>query len=373
MNINRNNYEAFFLDYLEGRLDEQYKPDLMEFVAANPDLCAELEEMELLSVAAPHVPYSEKAALKKSGIVASGNITVDNYEDYFVAWHEFDLSEEEKFHVIRFLQINPVLQSEFDVIGRCRLWPDRNIIFPGKQALKKPLIIPMRRVYYAAVAAAWVIVLLGLVFLINRPPSPATQVVENKPSVELNGSDLLPAPPPPPNLREDETKRPRATQSSKIRPDNAMATLKEDSRLLAVFESRMSSIPVPPAIEIPSNRLVEGITLRNEITPYFGDIILAQMLRYDEPASDEPVMGNLLTQGPSLIRKLTIPESAMASDPNTPLDWWEIANLGVHTFSRITNSSLRFTPQRDDRGNVTAYALQSESLNINRNVRKPSN
>ena len=43
--VNKNNYEAFFLDYLEGSLPETQEADLLAFLEAHPNLRAELESM----------------------------------------------------------------------------------------------------------------------------------------------------------------------------------------------------------------------------------------------------------------------------------------------------------------------------------------
>ena len=42
MKINRNNYEVFFMDYLDGNLDESVVNDFIEFLQKNPDLKEEL-------------------------------------------------------------------------------------------------------------------------------------------------------------------------------------------------------------------------------------------------------------------------------------------------------------------------------------------
>ena len=42
-NINRNNYEAFLLDYVEQNLTAELVAELMLFLEQNPDLKAELE------------------------------------------------------------------------------------------------------------------------------------------------------------------------------------------------------------------------------------------------------------------------------------------------------------------------------------------
>ncbi len=48
VNINRDNYEAFFLDYIEGNLDEEATEALDVFLRLNPDLRQELDDAEIL-------------------------------------------------------------------------------------------------------------------------------------------------------------------------------------------------------------------------------------------------------------------------------------------------------------------------------------
>ncbi|MCZ4408766.1 hypothetical protein O3Q51_08105 [Cryomorphaceae bacterium 1068] len=48
--ITRHNYEAFFLDYLEGNLSEELNTELQAFLSQNPDLASELEEFENVSL-----------------------------------------------------------------------------------------------------------------------------------------------------------------------------------------------------------------------------------------------------------------------------------------------------------------------------------
>lgn len=49
MTISRNNYEAFFLDYIEGNLRADLHEELHVFLQANPDLASELDEMKSFS------------------------------------------------------------------------------------------------------------------------------------------------------------------------------------------------------------------------------------------------------------------------------------------------------------------------------------
>ncbi|MGB6036860.1 MAG: hypothetical protein WBG42_11380 [Cryomorphaceae bacterium] len=54
--ITRHNYEAFFLDYIEGNLSEDLNTELQAFLSQNPDLASELEEFENVSLEPESVP-----------------------------------------------------------------------------------------------------------------------------------------------------------------------------------------------------------------------------------------------------------------------------------------------------------------------------
>ncbi len=61
--ITRHNYEAFFLDYLEGNLSEELHTELKTFLAQNPDLALELEEFENVALE-PESPSADWNDLK---------------------------------------------------------------------------------------------------------------------------------------------------------------------------------------------------------------------------------------------------------------------------------------------------------------------
>lgn len=67
--INRNNYEAFLLDYMEQNLSSEMVAELMLFLENNPDLKQEWEEMnELVLTDTPKVIFEDKETLKKEAI-----------------------------------------------------------------------------------------------------------------------------------------------------------------------------------------------------------------------------------------------------------------------------------------------------------------
>lgn len=133
MQINRDNYEAYFLDYAEGNLSGDQLAHLELFLDANPDLREELEEFQNMSLDfADDASFEDKSALKKS---EASVITLDNCEDFFIAYHEGDLSTSEQAVVDAFLAEHPNQQELFDEFGKVELEADASVQFDLKTNL----------------------------------------------------------------------------------------------------------------------------------------------------------------------------------------------------------------------------------------------
>ena len=165
MKINRNNYEAFFLDYHEGNLDDKAKAEVLAFLEGNPELKEEFESFEMIAVpgfTAPAFPGKEN--LKKS------SITTNNYKTWLVALEENDLNEHEKKEVIQYLEKNHEAQRELEILRQTKILPDYSIRFRQKSSLKKGAVIIPMWVRLAA-AACLLLGLLGYYFTIQKPSS----------------------------------------------------------------------------------------------------------------------------------------------------------------------------------------------------------
>jgi len=120
--INRNNYEAYFLDFAEGNLSEEERANVLDFIRANPDLREELEEFEIIELpvdADESVNWSE---LKKEKDYTQSQKFRD--ELYFNAI-EGDLSGKEDQTLAELLK-KPEYAQEFEDWKRLKLTPVNN-------------------------------------------------------------------------------------------------------------------------------------------------------------------------------------------------------------------------------------------------------
>ncbi|OIQ36596.1 MAG: hypothetical protein BM555_02460 [Crocinitomix sp. MedPE-SWsnd] len=153
--IDLHNYEAFFLDHLEGNLSEEGQAELSMFLSENPQLAAELEEIgdisELNFVGAE--ASLDKEFLKANPSVISA-LTVD---DWMIDSVEGNLSESQQLQLDTYVSQNG-LQNSFKVYQNTILNADESLTFGAKADLKRKdgFVIP----FYAKWMAAAAIILL---------------------------------------------------------------------------------------------------------------------------------------------------------------------------------------------------------------------
>jgi hypothetical protein len=135
MTINKNNYEAYFLDYHEGTLSTQEVADLFLFLSEHPELRKAFEEFEHIVLEDFSSPvFENKDRLKK-------NITAENREDYFIRAVEGTLDPIELALLDQFLKTHPEFVAEFSLFQKTKLQANPSLILKNKDALKQGVAV----------------------------------------------------------------------------------------------------------------------------------------------------------------------------------------------------------------------------------------
>jgi hypothetical protein len=166
MNINRHNYEEYFLLYVDNELNIVQRKAVDAFIAENPDLKAEfLILQEAVLPADEHIVFSNKASLLRTAI-APNPVNETNCEEYFVLYADDELTNEQKDLVEQFVYRNPQHQANFELMQQVKLMPDTSVVFPDKYALyrkeeddKVVPVVPMR--WWKMAAAAAILLFIG--------------------------------------------------------------------------------------------------------------------------------------------------------------------------------------------------------------------
>jgi hypothetical protein len=135
MNITRENCEAWFLDYYEGRLEPHQAELLFAFLDENPDLHEVFNSFEAITLDDLSVSYGNKDELKRVDDLPR-TINEINCEEIFIADAEGLLDAEMKKQLAAFLQQFPAQRATYELYQQTRLQPEA-IVFDEKALLKK--------------------------------------------------------------------------------------------------------------------------------------------------------------------------------------------------------------------------------------------
>jgi hypothetical protein len=156
MMITRDNYEPFFLDYLEGNLEESMIDQFLDFLEQNPDLKEELQLFDSIHLPEEQVAFSGKQHLYKS--------TQDEkpaFEMKTIAYMEGDLKDDERESFETYIAAHPELQKEYELFGKTRLFADTNIKFPDKNKIYRKAATTIV-LNWVARAAAVIVLIWGI-------------------------------------------------------------------------------------------------------------------------------------------------------------------------------------------------------------------
>ncbi len=161
MEINRHNYEHYFLLWVDNELCAKDQKAVDSFIAENPDLAEELILLQEAKLPNDELfLFSYKSSLLKN---AQEGIALHNYETYFLMYVDGELNKNEEAEVELFVLQHPQLQAQFLLIQQTKLQPEQ-LVFENKDVLFRKEKISGSIMYLQwrrmAVAAA----LIGLAF-----------------------------------------------------------------------------------------------------------------------------------------------------------------------------------------------------------------
>jgi hypothetical protein len=119
--ITRNNYEEFFLLYVDDELDAASKLAVEDFIQQNADLAIELEMLMQAKPLPEDITFADKESLLRT----EGNtINETNHEEYFLLYVDNQLSASKREEVQKYVLQHPHLQDEFTLIKQTVLAPE---------------------------------------------------------------------------------------------------------------------------------------------------------------------------------------------------------------------------------------------------------
>lgn len=169
MKIDRNNYEPFFIDYLEGTLDEKLVDDFLEFLQQNPDLKEELSLFNPVSIEPEEFTFIRKDRLYKEKFDLE-----TEFNKAAISNLEGDISASEKADFEKYIHDHPEKEKDIALFNATKLQPDLSVIFKNKNQLYhissgKTILL------WSARIAAVLILALTFYFAMDRYSNPLVQ------------------------------------------------------------------------------------------------------------------------------------------------------------------------------------------------------
>ena len=158
MNINRHNYEEYFILYLDNELSSDDRRMVEDFAEKNPDLKEDLDIL-LQSKLVPnnHITFAAKDELMRS--TESTPIHSSNYEEWLLLYTDNELSKQQQEEVEKFVETTPLAKTDLELLQKAKLQPEE-IIFPYKESLyRRAERVPVVSIRWWRIAAAAVLVL----------------------------------------------------------------------------------------------------------------------------------------------------------------------------------------------------------------------
>jgi len=377
MNINRNNYEEYFLDFVEGNLNDKQIKEVKLFLVQNPDLKNELNDFKIVKLIPENLVFPEKEFIKKKSDRDVVEINNSNYHYYFVAKIENDLSEDQIKVLEKYLSDKPDKQKEFEVYQKSILKPEKNLIFFDKDILKKNIVKKsgFRRILPYISAAASLLIIFGIYSSVKKfsdvnveeDYNTQQEIIIEEETEELTPPVVKTEPEQVNDIIVDNTEisedkqvedktqnrqKPRVAVKKIIKTDTEIIN-KEDQNLPLIKESierKSGRNPNPVSIFSPGQRVLAEAEIR-ETNPVENS--------EDEYLNIFQYAGNEIK---SKIRK--------GKSPDEKISFWDIADIGLKGYNAISGKDMTLKRYYNNKGKVSNVSLRTESYDMVARLRK---
>jgi hypothetical protein len=362
MHIDRSNYEIWFIDWLDGNLNNHQVEQLELFIDQNPDLREEFNDLAPVNPAPSGISFQHKEHLKKS----LSDISESQLEYLCVAYHENDLPESQHAELLEIVNRYPEKKKTFDLIHKTILSRER-VNYKNRSLLLKQTAfqkaIRLSFIVLSTAAAISLIIVVSSVIhgtITLKPDSSANNslsdsTLQSPSSVKVADiilTDKLPVP---------AEKEIEYRSVSPIKNDNATAVYNrniiappDDSLLRKTENQKMTINKVPVYRNVD---MVKGIA---------SDKIIASNTRFIIPdAEDERnKIGKFISK---TIREKLLKEK---TPPDSPLKGYEIAEAGVTGLNKLLGWQMVLDMRNDENGKPRSVYFSSQILKLNAPVKK---
>jgi hypothetical protein len=358
MKIDRSNYETWFIDWLDGNLNESQAGQLKTFLAENHDLAEELQEVSEIRLITCENEFRRKSSIQKNPSDLSG----DQFDNLCARYIENDLSVHEKNELLEIISADPERKKIFDLFSNLKLVPYKISYIHKKSLLRRtPLQNVVRISVTALSAAASVAILIVTSYFLsdkdtNNEPG-LSQYIYNDGRVSHSSFPIAAA-------------------------DYVSTINRPDMQRIQSYPVAVNDLTAPEEISennqtTEDGQIIQRVNLLTTVAlPDYSDIKLAissngnynlQELNFTLPEESEDrwAVGKFLAKSfrEKILKQDTSDES--------PIKGYEIAEAGVTGINKLLGWQMALEKNSDPNGEVKSVYFSSKILKIQTPVNRP--
>ncbi|MFZ5939060.1 MAG: hypothetical protein ACOYXB_00675 [Bacteroidota bacterium] len=347
MEINRTNYEAWFLDEMEGRLTPEKRSALQHFLLLNPDLEEEFRTLKPVKAIPENITYPDHEALKLNIPPHGTHLTRLNFDLFAIAWLEGDLDPEQRKAFEEQLGRSAWMKEQLELIKMTVLVPDQ-VKYSGKSELKKPVPQSRNIIWLSWLAAAAAVAAVLLVFALQ----------DRAPEMVLADRDEVP------QEKTEEQLAPEKKEQATTNHLNISIRHKE--------QPPDQNVPVGKIVtsqELPS---VQDEEIRIESPQLLaGTIFATRDLPENRPESDRirpiyiPPINSYTRNAPiQLVARKEFEELKMTLNKAEDLSIWDLASAGIQELNKVAGTDMSLMASRDEEGDLAGLSFSSRRFSL---------
>jgi hypothetical protein len=344
--INIDNYELFFVDYLEGNLSSADETMLLAFLEENQFLKEEFNLFLNSKLEPTSVAFNNREGLKKPDF--SKNDISNEIDFLCIASIENDITNSEQVNLNSILKGNEENRKTLRLFLKAKLKPNINIKYAHKQSLKRFTILgfSQRVVKIASGVAAGLLLLIGSYSVVTF-----TQVEQNLQVAITNPVEIpvqvgLPA-------NNEETNHKKSLKNSTFN-----VTAKNITIIEKVVEPKTVDSTFFNANDEKLSDSTESLIKPIELIELFAS----------SDASNRLAIAEITALAKSDI--VSTAEIVTHKRSKKEVGLFEIAQMGVSKFANYTDSDLSLNAQKNNNGKITRISFESSLFAISTPIRK---
>jgi len=370
MLVNRDNYELYVMDFLDGKLSDEEKEIFVRFLDDHPDILEKITNFEQAKLLPGDITYPNKNILKKAVTQESVNIRQPEFGEYCIAYLEGDISPAEMRKFEEYLVEDPGKNAAFESFQKSYFKADMSIVFPSKAKLKK-LTLGQKRIRIISFISGAAAILVIALILYQPGLNYIDQLITGRNAVVNSPNELTTS-----NINEGNREKDQTNEI--ITQDSEKAEQEINIAQVSSIESTKKKTFIP-AKEIQN----EDVIVREDISLQPVSSFQAHLeVQIPDLSGTLAVLSPGDTKNPE--EYLTIVEFASeqlrrdffqenGSGYDNKLTFWDLASNGFNGLDRISEGSYALNRDIDEEGSVKRIMFETPVLGLSLPLKSSKN